>query len=102
MVIFVTIIVITILIIIELTNDKETNVLPHSRPLSYIFVLTRLGRVTVVCVLANTGSRYSDVIMSTMASQITGVSYVCSSVCSGTYQRKDQGSASLAFVKVDR
>ena len=39
-------------------------------------------------------SHYSDVIMSTMASQITGVSIICSTVCSGT----DQTSASLAFV----
>ena len=37
--------------------------------------------------------------MSTMASHITGVSAVCSTVCSGTDQRKHQGSASLAFVR---
>ena len=42
---------------------------------------------------------YSDVIMSTIASQITGVSIVCSSVCSGVDQRKHQSSASLAFVR---
>ena len=42
---------------------------------------------------------YSDVIMSAMASQITGVSIVCSIVCSGTDQRKLQSSASLAFVR---
>ena len=34
-----------------------------------------------------------------MASQITGVSIVCSAVCSGADQRKHQSSASLAFVK---
>ena len=48
------------------------------------------------------GSRwphYSDVIMSAMASQITGVSIVCSTVCSGAGQRKHQSSASLAFVR---
>ena len=43
---------------------------------------------------------YSDVIMSAMASQITGVSIVYSTVCSGTDQRKHQSSTSLAFVKV--
>ena len=43
-------------------------------------------------------SHYSDVIMSTMASQITGVATVCSNVCSGADQRKHQSSASLAFV----
>ena len=38
---------------------------------------------------------YSDFIMSAMASRITGVSIVFSVVCSGTDQRKYQGSASL-------
>ena len=39
----------------------------------------------------------SDVITSAMTSQITGVSIVCSTVCSGADQRKCQSSASLAF-----
>ena len=43
---------------------------------------------------------YSDVIMSTIASQITGVSIVCSTICSGTDQRKHQSSSSLAIVRV--
>ena len=34
-----------------------------------------------------------------MPSKITGVSIVCSSVCSGADQRKHQSSASLAFVR---
>ena len=42
---------------------------------------------------------YSDVIMRAMASQITGVSLVCSTVCSGADQGKYQSSASLAFVR---
>ena len=37
--------------------------------------------------------------MSTMASQITSVSVVYSTVCSGPNQRKHQSSASLAFVR---
>ena len=41
---------------------------------------------------------YSDVIMSAMASQITGLIIVYSTVYSGADQRKHQGSASLAFV----
>ena len=41
---------------------------------------------------------YSDVIMSVMGSQITDVSIVCLTVCSGADQRKHQSSASLAFV----
>ena len=40
---------------------------------------------------------YIDVIMSAMASQITGVSIVCLTVCSGADQRKHQSSASLLY-----
>ena len=42
---------------------------------------------------------YSDVIMSGMASQITGNSIVYSTVCSGVDQGKHQNSASLTFVR---
>ena len=42
---------------------------------------------------------YSDVIMSAMTSQITGVSIFFSNVCWGADQRKYQSSASLAFVR---
>ena len=42
---------------------------------------------------------YSGVIMSTMASQITSVSIVYSTVGSGADQRKHQRSASLAFMR---
>ena len=42
---------------------------------------------------------YCDVIMSAMASQITDVSFVYSTVCSGADQSKHQSSASLVFVR---
>ena len=42
---------------------------------------------------------YSDVIMSAMASQITSLTIVYSTVYSGADQRKHQSSASLAFVR---
>ena len=42
---------------------------------------------------------YSDVIMSVVTSQITGVSIVYSIVCSGADQRKHQSSASLALMR---
>ena len=42
---------------------------------------------------------YSDVIMTPMASQITGVSIGYLTVCSNADQRKHQSSASLAFVR---
>ena len=41
---------------------------------------------------------YSDVIMGAMASQITSLTIVYSTVYSGAHQRKHQSSASLAFV----
>ena len=44
-------------------------------------------------------SPYSDVIMNAMASQITSVSIVHSTVCSGADRRKHQSPASLAFVR---
>ena len=42
---------------------------------------------------------YSDVILSAMASQITSISIVYSTVYSDADQRKHQSSASLAFVR---
>ena len=42
--------------------------------------------------------RYSDVIMGTIATQITGFSIVYSTVCSGADQRKHQSPESLALV----
>ena len=42
---------------------------------------------------------YSDVIMSAMASQITGISTVYTTVCLGADKRKHQSSVSLAFVR---
>ena len=42
---------------------------------------------------------HSDVIMSAMACQITSVTIVYSTVCSGADQRKHQSSASLALVR---
>ena len=44
-------------------------------------------------------SHYRDVIMSPMASQITSLTIVNSTVYSGADQRKHQSSASLAFVR---
>ena len=42
---------------------------------------------------------YNDVIMSSVASQITDVSIVCSTIGSGVDHRKHQSSTSLAFVR---
>ena len=45
---------------------------------------------------------YKDVVMGTVASQITSVSIVCQKVCSGADQRKHQTSASLAYGRAIR
>ena len=47
----------------------------------------------------NSFSHYSDVIMDAMVSQITSVSIIYLTVCSGTNQRKHQSTASLACVR---
>ena len=44
------------------------------------------------------GQHYGDIIMGAIASQITGLTVVYSTVYSDTDQRKHQSSASLAFV----
>ena len=50
---------------------------------------------------SNRGSiQYSDVIISTVASLITGVSIVYSTICSRANQRKHQSSVLLAFVRI--
>ena len=48
--------------------------------------------------LMESPDHHSDVIMNTIASQITSVSVVYSTICSGTKQRKHQSSITLAFV----
>ena len=45
------------------------------------------------------GIHYNDVIMGSMASQITSLTIVYSTIYSGADQRKHQSSASLAFVR---
>ena len=57
------------------------------------------GAHTPICDFDNSSTHYNDVIMSAMASQITSDSIVYSAVCLGADQRKDQSSASLAFVR---
>ena len=66
----------------------------------HIMLCTDVGqRLSYLLNKKNSFSHYSDVIMSAMVSQITGVSIVYLTVCSGTDQRKHQSTASLAFVR---
>ena len=61
---------------------------------SYIFVTM----VTTSLVLRNATRHYFDIIMGTMASQITSLTIVYSTVYPGADQRNQQSSASLALV----
>ena len=66
---------------------------PHDKDSRIDVVLMSIRRESV-----RSMSHYCDVIMGTMASQITSLSIVYSTVYSGPDQRKHQSSASLAFV----
>ena len=56
-------------------------------------------RKTTTTYMAFVRPHYSDVIMIAMASQITSIKIVCSTIYLGTNQRKHQSSALLAFVR---
>ena len=55
--------------------------------------------VSTMMALPPPPTHYSDVIMSTMVSQITSVFFACTTICSHTDERKHQSSTSLAFVR---
>ena len=55
--------------------------------------------LATLCAKTSALNNYSDVITVAMTSQITGVTIVYSTVCSGADQRRHQSSASLAFVR---
>ena len=55
--------------------------------------------ISQICLIELCTRHYNDVIMGAMASQITSLTSVCSTVYLGADQRKHQSSASLAFVR---
>ena len=62
---------------------------------SYLDLIHADGRITIMIMNQSfTELHYSDIIMSAMAPQITSISIVCSTVCSGA-----ESSASLPFVR---
>ena len=63
-----------------------------------VFIWWRSMRYVTTASKITAKNHYSNFIMSAMASQITGVSIVYSTVCSGADQRKHQRSATPAFV----
>ena len=58
-----------------------------------------LNKSPRVVIMPNVVTHYNDVIMSTMASEITSLTIAYSTIYSGLDQRKHQSSASLAFVR---
>ena len=85
-------------------NNREAGDLRRHRARCDVTVMPKLNTVPVDGPAANgakpsTAIHYSDVTMSAMASQITSVRSVQSTVCSGSDQRKHQSSALLAFVR---
>ena len=73
---------------------------------AYVLFRTRQVRLGIVChsirwvvIISFLLIHYSDVIMGVMASQITSLTIVYSTIYSGGGQRKHQSSASLAFVR---
>ena len=66
--------------------------------LTWLMIGWRLCCEAIGCQFGKSLLHYSDVIIGTMASQITRISIVYSTVCSGSVQRKHQNSASQAFV----
>ena len=75
----------------ELINVSKKGPIWPMLPLVSLFDLNTVGYY--IC------THYSDVIMGTMASQITSLATVYSTIYSGADQRKHQCSASLAFVR---
>ena len=81
----------------ESANDPDSNCT------GYMYVCV-WELVDITCVRAHfitfwkLNCHYYDVIMGTIASQITSLTIICSTVYSDADQRKHQSSASLAFV----
>ena len=63
-----------------------------------VIMMLSLHRVSAGYVYGVDYNHYIDVIMTTMASQITSLTVVYSTIYSDADQRKHQSSASLAFV----
>ena len=66
----------------------------HALHINDLLIVFRISSLT----LRASYNHYSDVIMATMASQITSITIVHTTVYSGADQRKRQNSASLALV----
>ena len=66
---------------------------------NHIYVTIRDVIIQACSSMTSVVAHYSDVIMSTMASQVTSFTIVYWTIYLGIYQRKHQSPASLAFVR---
>ena len=73
-------------------EENGTPVFTKKQEIRYIWARNPVGNRTYL-------GHYSDVIMGTVASQITSLTIVYSTVYSGADARKHQSSASLAFMR---
>ena len=80
---------------VDIPVQRSIPIVKIRHRLIFIMEITIPGRTVSIL---RRDPHYSDVIKSAIASQITGVFIVCSTVSSGADQRKHQSSASLAFV----
>ena len=78
--------------------EKNGNMWTWYLVLVWIPLLPVNDRLPLLFVITEVIYHCNDVIMIAMASHITSVSIVCSTVGPGADQRKNQSSASLAFV----
>ena len=74
---------------------------PHNRTMSpfYVEIFQWNRNVFILTKFSLLATHCNGVIMSAMASQITGVSIVCSTIYSGADQRKHQSATSRAFLR---
>ena len=86
------------------TRNNECQRRRHWCHRSSVVMTTNYGsasndKVDIMATLSFQRSHYDDVIMGAMASQITSLTIVYSTIYSDADQRKHQSSASLAFVR---
>ena len=83
---------------LKLNPYRKLHALSHKWP--QIFKLVqKIRNYSELCWRGRHATHYNDVIMSAMASQITCLTTVYSTVYLGVNQRKHQSSVSLAFVR---
>ena len=69
------------------------------QPITFFFSKWRYFCFGALCQMLQCGIHYNDVIMGVIASQITSLTIIFSTIYLNTDQRKHQSSASLAFVR---